>query len=51
MSTRQPAEPGRIVLRGFDAETTERLERIITKAGIRSQVINRRPRGGFDDAE
>ena len=46
MSTHQSAEPGRIVLRGFDQETTKQLERIITKAGIRSQVIDRQPNRG-----
>ena len=46
MSTHQSPEPGRIVLRGFDPETTQQLERIITKAGIRQRVINRQPSKG-----
>ncbi|WP_440989277.1 hypothetical protein [Haloarchaeobius baliensis] len=46
MSTHQSAEPGRIVLRGFDPETTKQLERIITTAGIRQRVIDREPDRG-----
>jgi hypothetical protein len=46
MSTHQPTEPGRIVLRGFAPETTKQLERTITKAGIRQRVIDRQPDRG-----
>ncbi|MFC4407956.1 hypothetical protein [Haloarchaeobius iranensis] len=46
MSTHQSAEPGRIVLRGFDPETTKQLERIISKAGIRQRIIDREPDRG-----